>query len=159
MAIQIDYFPADSDETAAATVNLEDGLRGQYEDHEPLPESTPTALSSDVDPGLGLGYLMGVLTGEDLDSYLEERSPEFIAASDDEQKFVLRVHDSVVERLAGPIADEASVITAWANVSAPDEADEWAPRERDLADFLKQFQTLAQTARQDGQSVYCWLWP
>ena len=159
MAIQIDYFPAPSDEVAAATVNLADGVRGQYEDGSPIADDAPLALSQDVDPGLGLGYLYQVLTQTPLETYLDEFTPELIAASDDEQKFVLSVPAAVVGRLAEPFTNLDETVQAWADVEAPADADEWNPHPRDLKDFLTDFQHLAQTAHTHGDNVYCWLWP
>lgn len=159
MAIQIDYFPAATDDEAAATAKLEDGLRGQYEDAAPIDPDAPLALSQDVDPGLGLGYLYGILTHTDLDTYLDEFSPELITVSSDEQKYVLAVDDRVIERLAAGIDTVDDTVSAWADVSAPAAADEWNPRIRDLREFLDSFIALAQFARDNGQRVYCWLWP
>ena len=166
MAIQIDYFTAPTDAEAAACVSLEDGVRGQFHEFDSGGSSfavdSPLALTQDVDPGLGLGYLWSVLTHTDLDTYLDQFAPEFIAATHEEDKYVLALDDAITSRLA-QLPDESldmdALVTAWANVTAPEEADAWAPRERDLREFLENLLTLARHATDAGQRVYCWLWP
>lgn len=150
MAIQIDYFTAASDELAASTAEYEAGVRA---------ESSDVVTSQDVDPGLGLGYLNEILTGVAVGEFVGGDWPAFVAASSDEQKFVLEVDPAFVTLMStqsGPFDDLAQ---QWADVDSLDEAEEWNPRPRDLTDFLQEFVALCARANEAGQSVYCWLWP
>lgn len=146
MAIQIDYFLSPDDATAAQTANFEDGPRG---------EDMDVARSTDVDPGIGLGYLAEVLTDEPLDAFLNEDWPRLVSESDDEQKFVLGVNPQIVKLIAKIEKPYGPLIDRWHNKSG----DDWQPPVRDLDDFLEQFVPLARQSMDANEPVYCWLWP
>lgn len=150
MAIQIDYFLAPNDEDAAASATLEAGPRS---------ESTDVVPSSDIDPGLALGYLHELLTGASVEEYLSETAPALIAVSPDEQKVVLELDPSLTRRLAELPHTVDDLAARWAAFPARDEAEDWNPRPRDLVDFLTGIRALAQRSIAGEGSVYCWLWP
>lgn len=161
MAIQIDYFAAASDDEAAATANLESGLRSVPFDDESGADAPEYDVvpSQDVDPGLALGYLNELLTGVPVDEFVSNGWPAPVAVSDDEQKYVLAVDPGFVTLMSTREGPYDELAERWAAVEAPDGADEWNPRPRDLADFLAQFVALALKAQDEGKHVYCWLWP
>ena len=161
MAIQIDYFSANSDVDAASTADLESGVRAEPVEDDVVPVIEPTSVvpSQDVDPGLALGYLNALLTGVPVEEFVSGDWPALIATSTDEQKFVLQVDPGLIALLStreGPFDELAQ---QWADVTAPEDAPEWNVRARDLAEFLTGFVELARRATDEGQAVYCWLWP
>lgn len=161
MALQIDYFAAASETEAAATADLETGLRSVPFDDESDTQTTEYDVvpTTDVDPGLALGYLNELLTGVPVEEFVSSEWPALVAVSSDEQKYVLAVDPGFVALMStreGPCDELAA---QWAAVEAPSDADEWNPRPRDLADFLTQFVALCRQAQADGTQVYCWLWP
>ncbi|QEH92471.1 hypothetical protein H7F30_00680 [Dermacoccus sp. PAMC28757] len=161
MALQIDYFAAASDEEAAATVNLESGLRSLPFDDESASPTTEydVVASQDVDPGIALGYLNELLTGVTVEEFVTSGWPAPVAVSDDEQKFVLQVDPGFVALMSTREAPFDELAAQWAAAEAPEDADEWNPRPRDLADFLEGFVALALKSGHEGKHVYCWLWP
>lgn len=161
MALQIDYFTAASETEAAATADLESGLRSAPFDDESDAQTTEydVVTSTDVDPGLALGYLNELLTGVPVEEFVSNGWPALVAVSGDEQKYVLAVDPGFVALMSTREAPFDDLAAQWAAVKAPKDADEWHPRPRDLADFLTQFVTLCLKAQDDGAQVYCWLWP
>lgn len=177
MGVLLDYFPAGSDEEAAAVIDRPGGpgypavavpsaatKRGFFGLRRRTPAPVITSAAAPVvydtvsvkgiDPVVQLGTLEELITGRAFDDILDDpRSGHTVAMRDEGELLVVTLTDSLSKALAG-VDDDVfeQVAVPWS------ESEEFfgAADPRDLADFLKDLSAMARRAEAAGQSLYCW---
>jgi hypothetical protein len=178
VGVLYDYFAASSDEAAAATIDLDGGPGGV----EPLsPEMDAAVRAGDreamtrfmlpgvrfsehglyvlsakgIDPAVQMGTLEELLTRVDYDEIIgRERSGKDVAVRDGGERLVLTLTDELQAALASA-SDEWLRMTAvpWSQTE-----EFWGEGDPAvLGEFLCQLASLARTAADSGQRLYCWV--
>jgi hypothetical protein len=175
MGVMYDYFAAESDDAAAATIDRVGGPGSQSvlvvrkrsifsrRDNGGQPEfgTDPSLLVHDtvsvkgIDPVMQMGILEELLTGRPYDDVMADpRGGQDLAVRDGGAGVVLTLTDQLASALAAASEDVlASVAQQWAL------AEEFAGRgdPEALLAFLVRLGALARRAEGSGQRLYCWL--
>jgi hypothetical protein len=153
-----DYFLAENDDEAAATI---DWLGGPSTPPSPKGllrkkklEAPPTIHVPGVDPVVMMANLEHLLTGQNAADLIDENAQRDVAVRQNGERMVVRLSDSLIDALAN------SNTTQLQSVSAP-----WSQTEeffgqgdpRVLAERLAELAVLARQGRQTGARLYCWM--
>ncbi|MGC4773586.1 hypothetical protein ACLQ25_32055 [Micromonospora sp. DT44] len=149
MGILCDYFPAASDEAAAAVIDVLGGP-GAVTD----PALDVLELKG-LDPSVLIGMLEGFLRGVDYDSVTENpRWSHIVAGRDDGNQLVVALTDEVQAALAtSSEADLRRVAVPWSQV----EEIRGQCEPSDLAEILIELAALARSATARRERLYCWV--
>ena len=99
-----------------------------------------------------MATLEELLTGASADEVLKANAEDMIAHG--KQAMVFRLRQQLTDELAGASADRLGAIAGpWSQT----EEFFGSAEPGDLADALHRLSTLAQTARESGGRVYCWM--
>lgn len=180
MGVLYDYFTAPSDDAAASTIgrlggpgsqkvmeapDAEPAKRGLFGRKRPVPEPQlaideclpiyETLSVKGIDPLVQLGTLEELLTGRPYDDVVADpRSGKDLASANGGELLVLTITDSLAAALANA-SDErlAEVAVPWSQTE-----EFWGQADpEELAEFLRDFASLARGAEEAGQRLYCWL--
>lgn len=149
MGILCDYFPAASDEAAAAVIDVLGGPRAVAD-----PELDVLELKG-LDPSVLIGKLEGLLRGLDYDAVTENpRWSQIVAGRDDGNQLIIALTDEVQAALAtSSEADLRRVAVPWSQVE--EISGQCDPA--DLAEILIELAALARSATARRERLYCWV--
>lgn len=176
MGLLFDYFAANSDEDAGTAIYRLGGpgahsapgnpppseRRGWFRRSPATPDATAglipaafdTVQDTGIDPVVQMGTLEELLTGRPYDEVVADpRSGHQIAIRDNGERAVCTVTQTLTEALANlPRARAHEVAAAWAQTE-----EFWGAADPDdLQSVLLDLSALADRARANGQSLYCW---
>ena len=136
------YFTARDDETASAVVD--DG-----------PAATHSPVLDAVDASVQAGTLQALLTDEPYDSITADRSwARLVSAPDHESAWVVSMPSAFTEALADASDEQlAAVVGPWSQTE-----EFWGAGDpTHLLPLLQDWRSLALTARERGEHMYCWM--
>jgi hypothetical protein len=178
VGVLFDYFAADSDERAAATIDLPGGRSGAMPFSPELRTAMRTgdietiqrlmrprvrvsehglhALSvKGIDPVVQLGNLEEILTGAGFDEVLARpRAGMTVAVRDEGEQLVVTITDELQRALTDLVPERlAAVAVPWAQT----EEFRGSGDPGVLANFLEELAGLAVRATEQRQRLYCWI--
>ncbi|MCK0093830.1 hypothetical protein MWU77_23975 [Rhodococcus sp. F64268] len=136
------YFTAPDDETAAATVD-----DGPALSHAPVLDAVEATVQA--------GTLMALLSGEPYDRIIGDRTwAPLISDPDHEAAWIVSMPDAFTNALAAATDERlAEVVGPWSETE-----EFWGAGDpAQLLPMLRDWRALAQTARQRGEGMYCWM--
>jgi hypothetical protein len=161
MAIFCEYFVAEDDDEAAQTAGWAGGpskpsagKSGFFRkgNDAPLPAALPTIELPGVEPVVMMATLEELLTGASADEVLEANAQAQIA--DGKQAMVFRLRQELTDVLARASSERLGEVAGpWSQT----EEFFGSAEPGDLADALRRLSALAQSARESGGRVYCWM--
>jgi hypothetical protein len=167
MGILYDYFSADSDEQAGATIDRLGGPGSQsvlvsapeapeaeWVD-DPALRIFDTVAVKGIDPAVQLGTLEEFLTGRSYDKIqADPRSGHLLALRDEGQGAVVTLTDSLLDALVKASREQlAEVAVPWSQTE-----EFWGHGDPVfLTDVLNDLAGLARRAQQQDHRLYCWI--
>lgn len=143
MGVLTDYFIAESDAEAGATLKATGG---------PEQVGLVTAQLKGVDPVVNLATLEEILTGTDAMGIISESDDPVVDGGSD-GPWVLRVRPSLVAALSTtPPGKLPDVAAGWA---ATEEYEGTDPKE--LLEVLQQLGRIAKESLDENKRLYCWV--
>ncbi|HEX7834263.1 MAG TPA: hypothetical protein VF479_02210 [Pseudolysinimonas sp.] len=157
MSLLLTYFPAATDELAAATIDWPSGPQGGPT-KRPFRKQKPGFLGLDgrgVEPVVQLGMLEALLTGKSFAKQLADpTSRPIIATRDGGERLVIRIGDEFIEALAKADPKRlAELATPWSEI----EEFGGMASVPGLTEFLLRLRGLAQHTMESREHAYCWL--
>jgi len=154
MGVLFDYFSAESDETAASTIDL---LGGPGAQQAGTPDDVPfdTVSVKGIDPVVQLGTLEALLTGRDYGQIVAgPRAGNSLAVRDGGERVVVTLTDELQDALADSNDGQlTSVAVPWSQTE-----EFWGRGDPQvLTSLLHELAGLARRARSKGQRLYCWI--
>lgn len=155
MSLLLTYFPAASDELAAATIDWPGGPQAgpkkrAFRRQEP---GFPSVDGRGVEPVVDLGLFEGMLTGKSFDAQMADPHSRPIVA-DRDGVLVIRIGDEFMGQLAAA-EDQRLVELAvpWSQI----EEFHGQASVPGLSDLLLRLKGLAKHTVETGEHAYCWL--
>ena len=158
MGLLCDYFLAESDERAAATIDWVGGpghppaKRGLL--RKSTTEARPTVSMNGVEPAVMMSTLEHFLTGASVDELISRNARRHVADRDGGERLVMALSQSLQDALA--VADEPSL----RRVAQPWSGTEEFFGQGDpaiLGDCLIELAALARQGLSVGEHLYCWV--
>jgi hypothetical protein len=178
MGIMYDYFAADSDERAAATINLPGGPGGALPVSQELQEAIRSGdreaigrhmrarvhLSEHglsvlsvkgIEPVVQMATLEGILTGERVKAIIRRpRNGHVLASQNDGMVLVVSLTDELQTALADAAPERlAGVAVEWSQTGEFRGRGDTAV----LTNFLQELAELARGALDRRERLYCWI--
>lgn len=157
MGVLLTYFPAASDELAAATIDWVGGPQAGPKKRA-FRKQEPGLLGVDgrgVDPVVELGMFEELLTGNTFDAQLvDPLSRPVVAVRDNGERLVLRIDDRFIEKLAS--VDPARIqelVVPWSEI----EEFSGQASVSGLTELLMRLRGLSQHVVDSGGHAYCWI--
>ena len=158
MGLLCDYFLAQSDDQAAATIDWVGGpsdppsKRGLL--RKTKVEGHPTVSMNGIEPAVMMSTLEHLLTGAAVDSLISQNARRQVAGSDGGERLVMALSPSLQDALAA--ADESSL----RHIAQPwSETEEFFGQGDPvvLGECLLELAALARQGLNTGEHLYCWI--